>query len=143
MSDAMSQHKRGKDSWGFQIGSKASFLIDEIEKGDKTEEAIRSEYIRKFNESIGASEDKSTFKVYLGDLQSGLGHASMSRAIRIETNSQGNIYLDPDRAKIVKTAIAKDILKEINAVPGGWSHKDERAIEAILDQFGVPLRYCR
>jgi len=143
MSDAMSQHSRGMESWGIKIGSKASFLVKAIEVGDQTEESIRSEYIRKFNESIGASESKSTFNVYLGDLQSGLGHASMSRAIRVETNSQGHISLNPDRAKVVTSAIAKGILKEFNALPGGWSHQDERAIEAVLDRFGVPLRYCR
>src|ERR1035437_4368798 len=133
----------GKDAWGFEIETRASFLIHAIEAGDKTEEAIRSEYTRKFNESIGASEKKSTFDVYLKDLKSPLGHASMSRAIHIEKDSLGHIHLDPDRAKVVKSAIARGLLKEINAVPGGWSHKDRKSIEAILDRLAVPLKYCR
>lgn len=143
MSDARFQDSNGKDPWGFKMGTKASFIINAIEAGDKSEEAIRSEYNCRFKGSIGASEKKCTFDVYLIDLKSPLGHANMSRAIGIERDSLGHISLDPDRAKFVKSAIARGILKEINAVPGGWSHKDERAIEAILDKFGIPLRFCR
>jgi hypothetical protein len=59
-----------------------------------------------------------------------------SRAIRIDTNLKGHLCFNPERAKLIKTAIKDGLLKEVKSI----EKRDERAIEAILDRFGVPLR---
>ena len=48
----------------------------------------------------------------------------VSRCIRIETDVEGRLFLDPDRAKVVKAAIGAGVMKQINAFGGGFPKKD-------------------
>jgi hypothetical protein len=67
--------------------------------------------------------------------------SSVSRGIRIEVDSQGHLSLDPTRAVVVKAAIAKGLLKELNGVERNvYPKKDSAAIEAILFRYRVSLK---
>lgn len=129
------------DSFGFRLGTRQSFLVKAIEAGNKDKEGMRLDYCRQFNESSNPSNRKSTFDVFFSDFIRPFGSASASRSVRIRTDSQGHLSLDQERSKAIKSAVARGILREVNAVEKGiFPKKNRQAIEAILDRFGVPVR---
>lgn len=136
---ASQQKGSGEDAWGFRCDTRQSYLMQAIESGGKSKETIKSEFLRAYLGSTGTS----TFDVFFSDLVRPFGSASASRSIRIETDPRGHIYPNPERALVVKAAVAKGMLKEINAVNKGvWPKRedDRRPIEAILFRYGVPLK---
>jgi hypothetical protein len=134
---ASQQGNNETDVWGFRYGSRNSFLMKAIEAGGKSKETIKSEFLHVYPDAVG----KSTFGVFFSDVIRPFGSASVSRSIRIETDQKGHIKLDSDRAPVVKAAIAKGLLKELNRVEGNaYPKKDSSAIEQILRRYGVPLK---
>jgi hypothetical protein len=108
MTSITSQHgDGGTDAWGFRFGTRNSFLMRALEIGGKSKETIKSEFLHAYPSSAGTS----TFGVFFRDVIRPFGSASVSRSIRIETDSNGHLSLDPDRALAVKGAIAKGLLK--------------------------------
>lgn len=142
----------GKDCWGFRsVGGKESvamYIMRAIEAGGKSKETILLEYRYDFGKSAGASETQSTFDVFLKDVQAPFGHAEQSRSLIILTALEtGHLSLDPARAEISKNAVAKGILQRIRKLPGKFppdtadaKKKDLKAIEAIREEFRVPLK---
>ena len=141
----------GPDCWGFEPrGGKettAMYLMRALEVGGKSRETIRSEYLYDFGKPVGASEAKSTFDVFLIDVQRPFGHAEASRSVIILTDPRtGHLSLDPTQAEISKNWVSRGILQRIRKVPGKFppgnspEKKDLRAIEAIREEFGVPLK---
>ena len=124
------------------------YLMRALEVGGKSRETIRSEYLYDFGKPVGASEAKSTFDVFLIDVQELFGHAAQSRSVIILTDPRtGHPSLDPTRAEISKNAVSRGILRKIAKVPGEYppdgtspEKKDLRAIEAIREEFGVPVK---
>jgi Uracil DNA glycosylase superfamily len=138
MTSITSQHgDGGADAWGFRFGTRNSFLMRALEIGGKSKETIKSEFLHAYPSSAGTS----TFGVFFTDAIRPFGSASVSRSIRIETDSNGHLSLDPDRALAVKAAIAKGLLKELSAVEKStFPKKDLQTIEAILHKYRVPLK---
>lgn len=127
----------GADAWGFRLGTYNSYLMGAIEAGGKSKETIRSEFLYAHPDATG----KSTFQVFFSDVIRPFGSASVSRSIRIETDAKGHVGLDPARVRVVKSAIAKGLLKELGrADKGPYPKKDSAAIEEVLRRFGVTLR---
>jgi hypothetical protein len=131
------ENKEATDAWGFRHGSRNSFLMNAIEASGKSKEAIKLEFHHAYPDSAG----KSTFSVFFTDVIRPFGSSSVSRGIRIEVDSQGHLSLDPTRAVVVKAAIAKGLLKELNGVERNvYPKKDSAAIEAILFRYRVSLK---
>lgn len=126
----------GIDAWGFKNDSRNSFLIHALEQGGKSKEEIRREFLDAFPNS----KDKSTFNVFFSDVIRPFGSASTSRCVRIEADEYNRLYLDPDRARVVKTVVAEGILKEVNALAGNFPKKDQQALAEIVQKFNAPRR---
>jgi len=142
MADETAQHGSGEfDSWHFRRGSKQSYLVEALEQGNKSKDTILSEYSHRFSESRRDSEVKSTFDVFFTDFPKLFRSGSASRSMRILVNEHGHCYLDTERAAVVKAAIAKGFLKEINAIPiGKISETDRIAIESAMEKFRIPRK---
>ena len=126
----------GADAWGFRLGTYNSYLMGAIEAGGKSKQTIRSEFLFAHPDATG----KSTFQVFFSDVIRPFGSASVSRGIRIETDAKGHVGFDPARVPVVKSAIAKGLLKELGrADKSPYPKKDSSAIEEVLRRFGVPL----
>jgi hypothetical protein len=109
--------------------------MNALEIGGKTKDMIRSDFIRAYPQSAGTS----TFAVFFTDVIRPFGSASVSRSVRIETDSNGYVRLDHHRATIVKEAIAKGLLKELSRIEKNiYPKKDRDAIDRLLRKFGVP-----
>lgn len=106
-----------------------------IEAGGKSKDTIKSDFLRAYPESVG----RSTFSVFFTDVIRPFGSSSMSRSIRIETDLNGHLRLDPQRAAIVKRAIVKGLLKELSGIEKNvYPKKEAEAINRVLHRFGVP-----
>jgi CO/xanthine dehydrogenase Mo-binding subunit len=126
----------GTDAWGFRIDSRNSFLMQALEKGGKSKEEIRQDFLRAFPDSI----EKSTFNVFFTDVIRPFGSASVSRCVRIETDEYDRLHLDPERAQAVRTVVAQGILNEISALEGNFPKKDQQSLAAIVQKFHAPRR---
>ncbi len=131
-----SNHVTGTDEWGFRIGTRNAFLIRALEGGGKTKEEIRLEFVEQFPDSAG----KSTFKVFFTDLIRPFGSASVSRCVRIESDELGGLRLDPERAKVIKAAVAAGILEEVNAIGGTFPKKDLQTLDEIVERYRAPRK---
>ena len=142
MADETAQHESGAfDSWHFRRNSKQSYLVQALEQGNKSKDTIRSEYSYRFSESRGASDSKNTFDMFFLDFPKLFGTGTASRSTRILVNEHGHCYLDTERAAVVKAAIAKGLLKEINAIQKGQIPKTDRiAIESVMEKYRVPRK---
>jgi hypothetical protein len=132
----MMKNSAKTDDWGFRIGTRNSFLMQTLEQGGKSKEQIKLEFQNKFPGSAG----KSTFRVFFTDVIRPFGSASVSRCIRIESDESGRLYLDPERSRVVKSAVAGGILTEINALEGNFPKKNLQAIDAIVDKYHAPRK---
>jgi hypothetical protein len=129
--------RNGTDAWGFRLGTYNYYLMSAIEAGGKSKETIRSEFLHTYPEASG----KSTFGVFFSDVIRAFGSASVSRGIRIEINAKEHLSFDPHRAAVVKSAIAKGLLAELNRVDNGaYPKKNLAAIEKVQRNFEVPLK---
>lgn len=126
----------GTDAWGFRIGTRNSFLMQALELGGKNKEEIRLEFLHSFPDSAG----KSTFSVFLTDVIRPFGSASVSRCIRIESDERDRLHVEPERARVVKAAIAAGILVEINALEGTFPKKNQQALGAIIEKYHAPRK---
>jgi hypothetical protein len=108
--------------------------MNALEGGGKTKDRIRSDFIRIYPQSAGTS----TFAVFFTDVIRPFGSASVSRSVRIDTDADGCVRLDPHRATVVKEAIAKGLLKELSQIEKNiYPKKDHDAIDRLLCKFGV------
>jgi hypothetical protein len=105
-----------------------------IEAGNKSREAIKAEFLLAFPESAG----KSTFSVFFADVVRPFGSSSVSRDIRIETDPNGCVGLDRQRAQSLKVAIAKGLLKELSGIERNvYPKKDVGSLHKLLYRFGI------
>jgi hypothetical protein len=93
-----------------------------IEAGNKSRKAIETEFLLAYPESSG----KSTFSVFFADVIRPFGSSSISRDIRIETDPNGCVGLDRERAQSLKAAIAKGLLKELSRIERNIYPKKDR-----------------
>ena len=109
-------------------------MISAIEIGEKTKDAIKAEFLLAWPESEG----KSTFAVFFSDVVRPLGAASVSRDVQIKKTANGSIRFDSERAKLLKAAIARGLLRELSAIKRNTYPKQDRAaVEQILKRYGI------
>jgi hypothetical protein len=126
----------GHDAWGFRLGTRSSFLMAAIEKGGKSKREIREEFERQFPDSSG----KSTFDVFFSDVSRPFGSANASRCLALPKEEGIAIYLDRERARTIKEAIAAGMLKEINALEDRkFPKRFRREVDAIVRKYNAPL----
>ena len=124
------------DAWGFRLGSRNSFLVAAIESGEKSRDAIRIQFLQAWPESEG----KSTLAVFFSDVVRSLGSANVSRDVRIEIAADGCVRFESERAKLIKAAIAKGLLRELSAIDrNSYPKQDRAAIEQLLKRFGLDV----
>jgi hypothetical protein len=109
--------------------------MNALEAGGKTKDMIHSDFVRIYPESAG----KSTFAVFFSDVIRPFGSASVSRSVQIDADPNGYVWLNHHRATVVKDAIAKGLLEELNRIERNiYPKKDRDAIDRLLRRFGVP-----
>jgi len=137
------------DCWGFRPKdgkeSVGMYIMRALEEGGKSKDTIRSEYMWDFGKEPGASNLQSTFTAFFSDVVQPFGHASSARSLIIQSDAHGRLSIDPSRARAVKEAVSKGIMKRIGKTPGEYppdkslkAKKDLRAIETIREEFRVP-----
>jgi hypothetical protein len=64
--------------------------------------------------------------------------ATLQSKLQLETAANGLVRFESERAKIVKAAIARGLLRELSAVEQNiYPKQDRAAIEQILKRFGI------
>jgi len=127
----------GIDDWGFGTGTQPSFLIRALESGGKTKENIRSEFIAHFYPGIPYAEakGKSGFNVFFSDSKRPVSTYHASRSLLILKDAAGCLSLDPERAALVKAAIAGGILTKLRGLD---FKRDKAKFNEVISSFGLP-----
>jgi len=128
------------DEFGFGENTETSYLLGLLSTGEYTKDEMLKMFQEKFagpesKDPGGFKRKKISFGVFLSDVRKQWGTYHASRGLIIVEGDGGKLSLDPDRTKLIKSAIKNGVLKELK---GFTLKKHPEKVAAVIKKFKLP-----